>query len=40
MLRERAAPLIKKYRLAGDQRPSTVAAEVAAGPEPLQPTLF
>ena len=40
MLRERAQPLIKKYRLAGDPRPSTVAAEAATAPEALQPTLF
>lgn len=39
-LRQRAAPLVKKYRLAGDQRPTAVAAEVARAPEPLQPTLF
>ncbi|GAB3030789.1 Rv2578c family radical SAM protein [Mycobacterium bourgelatii] len=40
MLRQRAAPLVKKHRLAGDSRPSTVAAEAASAPEPLQPTLF
>jgi DNA repair photolyase len=40
MLRARAQPLIKKYRLAGDHRPSTVAAEVATAPELRQPTLF
>ncbi|CAM3199571.1 radical SAM protein [Mycobacterium intermedium] len=40
MLRHRVAPLVKRYRLAGDQRPSTVAVEAASAPELLQPTLF
>jgi DNA repair photolyase len=40
MLRERAAPLIAKYRLAGDHRPFPQAATAARAPEPTQPTLF
>jgi DNA repair photolyase len=39
MLRSRAAPLIAKYRLAGDHRPFAPAAS-ATPPEPVQPTLF
>ncbi|BBY10870.1 hypothetical protein MMARJ_16100 [Mycobacterium marseillense] len=39
MLRERAAPLIAKYRLAGDHRPFSQAVPAAA-PQPLQQTLF
>lgn len=40
MLRERARPLIAKYRLGSDPRPSAPPAEVAANPEPLQEALF
>src|SRR6516225_1063110 len=40
MLRERAAPLIAKYRLAGDHRPFPQATPAPATSEPLQPTLF
>jgi DNA repair photolyase len=40
MLRERAAPLIAKHRLAGDHRSFSQAASVAPAPEPVQPTLF
>lgn len=40
MLRERARPLITKYRLGSDPRPSAPPAEVAANPEPLQQALF
>ena len=40
MLRERAAPLIAKYRLAGDHRRFPQAATAAPAPEPVQPTLF
>ncbi|BBY36420.1 hypothetical protein MMAN_05540 [Mycobacterium mantenii] len=39
-LRERAAPLIAKYRLAGDHRPFAQAVSAAPAPEPIQPTLF
>jgi DNA repair photolyase len=39
-LRERAVPLIKKYRLAGDHRPVPRATEAAVIPQPAQPTLF
>jgi DNA repair photolyase len=39
-LHERVAPLIAKYRLAGDHRPYPAAATAAAVPAPLQPTLF
>jgi len=39
MLRERVAPLIAKYRLAGGSRPLPVAAEVTVAPA-AQPTLF
>ncbi|MBS4729381.1 Rv2578c family radical SAM protein [Mycobacterium sp. SM1] len=38
-LQQRVAPLIAKYRLAGDQHPRSAATAVLA-PEPLQPTLF
>ncbi|BBZ44729.1 Rv2578c family radical SAM protein [Mycobacterium parmense] len=38
MLRARAAPLIRKHRLAGDHRPFARAAPAVA--EPAQPTLF
>lgn len=38
MLRERARPLIAKYRLGGDPRPSTPPAETVSAP--TQPTLF
>jgi DNA repair photolyase len=37
-LRARVAPLIARYRLAGDHRPFTAAA--ASAGEPVQPTLF
>jgi DNA repair photolyase len=42
MLRERAAPLIAKYRLAGDHRrvPRATEAAPVPAPEPVQPTLF
>jgi DNA repair photolyase len=40
LLRGRAAPLIAKYRLRGDHRPSSPAVEVTVTPEPLQQTLF
>lgn len=40
MLRERARPLIAKYRLGSDPRPSAPPAEVPANPEPLQQALF
>ena len=40
MLRERAAPLIAKHRLAGDHRPFPQAAEAAVSPEPVQQALF
>ncbi|OBF80801.1 radical SAM protein [Mycobacterium sp. 852002-51163_SCH5372311] len=40
LLRRRAAPLVAKYRLGGDHRPSSPAVEAAAMPEPLQQTLF
>ncbi len=40
MLRERAAPLIAKHRLAGDQRPFPQAPDPAVTPEPEQATLF
>ena len=40
MLRERAAPLIAKYRLTGDHRPFARATAAAATSEPFQPTLF
>jgi hypothetical protein len=40
MLRERAAPLIAKHRLAGDHRPFSQAASVGSAPEPAAPTLF
>lgn len=39
MLRERAAPLIAKYRLAGDHRPFSQAVSAVA-PQPVQETLF
>ncbi|AFJ36255.1 hypothetical protein W7S_16470 [Mycobacterium sp. MOTT36Y] len=39
MLRERAAPLIAKYRLAGDHRPFSQAVS-AETPQPVQETLF
>lgn len=39
-LRARAAPLIAKYRLAGDQRAFTRTAAVSAAAEPVQATLF
>jgi hypothetical protein len=39
MLRQRAAPLIAKHRLTGDQRPFRQAAK-AVEPEVVQPTLF
>jgi hypothetical protein len=38
VLRERAAPLIARYRLGGGHRPFP--QPTAAAPEPLQPTLF
>lgn len=38
MLRMRAAPLIAKHRLSGDQR--LFAQAPKAPPEPAQPTLF
>ncbi|OBJ10389.1 hypothetical protein A5623_27030 [Mycobacterium colombiense] len=40
MLRERAAPLIAKHRLAGDHRPFSRAVSRAPAPEPVQATLF
>lgn len=40
MLRERARPLIAKYRLGSDPRPSAPPAEAALQPEPLQEALF
>jgi DNA repair photolyase len=40
MLRERAAPLIAKHRLAGDHRPFPRAAAAAPASGPIQPTLF
>ena len=40
MLRERAAPLIAKHRLAGDLRPLPRAAAPAPASGPIQPTLF
>src|SRR5246127_1401097 len=40
MLRERTAPLIAKYRLAGDDRPFSRAARAAPASGPSQPTLF
>jgi hypothetical protein len=40
MLRERAAPLIAKHRLAGDHRPFSQAVSAAPAPEASQPTLF
>ncbi|MDP7702584.1 Rv2578c family radical SAM protein [Mycobacterium sp. TY815] len=40
MLRERARPLIAKYRLGSDPRPSTPPAAIATNPEPLQQALF
>jgi len=40
MLRERAAPLIARHRLAGDHRPFPLAPEAAAAPEPVQQALF
>jgi DNA repair photolyase len=40
MLRERAAPLIARYRLAGDHRPLSQVTVVAATSEPRQQTLF
>ncbi|MCV7408695.1 radical SAM protein [Mycobacterium florentinum] len=39
MLRTRAAPLIAKHRLTGDQRPFSQAPQ-AVEPQPVQPTLF
>jgi DNA repair photolyase len=39
-LRERVAPLIAKYRLAGDHRPVTAVATAAVAAAPVQPTLF
>jgi DNA repair photolyase len=40
MLRERAASLIAKHRLAGDHRPLPRAAAAAPAAGPIQPTLF
>ncbi len=40
LLRERAAPLIAKYRLAGDHRPFSQAVSASRAPEPVQQTLF
>ncbi|QLL09460.1 Rv2578c family radical SAM protein [Mycobacterium vicinigordonae] len=40
MLRERARPLVAKYRLSGDSRRTTPAAAAIAMPEPVQQTLF
>lgn len=40
MLRERARPLIAKYRLGSDPRPSAPPATVVPDPEPLQQALF
>lgn len=40
MLRKRAAPLIAKYRLGGQHRESSAAAEAAILPKSVQPTLF
>lgn len=40
MLRDRAGPLVAKYRLGGAHRPSTPASQAAQTPEPLQQTLF
>ncbi|OBJ12846.1 Rv2578c family radical SAM protein [Mycobacterium colombiense] len=40
MLRERAAPLIAKHRLAGDHRPFSRAVSPAPAAEPVQATLF
>ncbi len=40
MLRQRAAPLIAKHRLAGDHRSFSQAVSVAPAPQPVQPTLF
>jgi DNA repair photolyase len=40
MLRERAAPLIAKHRLAGDHRPIPPAAQAVVAPGPIQQTLF
>jgi hypothetical protein len=40
MLRERAAPLIAKHRLAGDHRPLPRAAAATPAAGPIQPTLF
>ncbi|HUE34707.1 MAG TPA: radical SAM protein, partial [Mycobacterium sp.] len=40
MLRERAAPLIAKHRLAGDARRFSQTTAPALPPEPLQQTLF
>lgn len=40
MLRERARPLIAKYRLGSDPRPSAPPATVVPDPEPLQEALF
>lgn len=39
-LRQRAAPLIAKYRLAGDHRPFSRAVSPAPAPKPVQATLF
>lgn len=40
MLRERARPLLEKYRLGADPRPSRLAAEAAQLPESPEQTLF
>jgi len=40
MLRERAATLIARHRLAGDHRPFPQAVEAATAPGPVQQTLF
>jgi len=40
MLRERAAPLIAKHGLAGENRSFPQPASAPAAPEPVQPTLF
>ncbi|CAM4425178.1 Radical SAM superfamily protein [Mycobacterium basiliense] len=40
MLRRRTAPLIAKYRLGKDQRPSSPAMPAAVMPEPVELTLF
>ncbi len=40
MLRERATPLIAKYRLTGDHRPFAQPVSIPRAPEPVQQTLF